>query len=89
MKKSNFSSLFFFVFLFLLLAFLNFRVFNEKRKIEEKINTLSAKIKELKEKKAYFEKELQKIEKGTFWEEKGRSQGYIKEGEEEIIIQFK
>lgn len=78
-------SLFFLVFL----LFLNFKVFKERKRIKEKAELLRGEIESLIKKKEEIEKSLYKSKKESFWEEKAREQGFIKEGEEPIIIQFK
>jgi len=71
------------------LLFLNFKVFKERVEAEKKVKNLKAEIEKLVKKKREIEEILSKAKSQIFWEEKAREQGFIKEGEEPIIIKFK
>jgi cell division protein FtsB len=88
-KKEERFVLFLLVFFLVFLLFLNFKIFQERKKIKEKADSLRSEIENLIKKKEEIEKSLSESKKETFWEEKAREQGFIKEGEEPIIIQFK
>jgi cell division protein FtsB len=73
----------------LFLVFINLKIFKERKEIEKKVQDLKKEIEDLSQRKKEIEEILSKTKSEIFWEEKAREQGFIKEGEEPIIIQFK
>jgi len=71
------------------LLFLNLRIFKERIEIEKKAKSLKEELEKLTQKKKEIEEILSKAKTQFFWEEKAREQGFIKEGEEPMIIKFK
>jgi len=89
-KEKGKNFIFFIIFLlFLFLLFLNIKVFKERKETEKRVQNLKKEIENLVKKKKEFERILSKAKSELFWEEKAREQGFIREGEEPIIIQFK
>ncbi len=87
-KRVDFFWLFL-IFFFLFLSYLNFSLFKKGREIKEKAEFLKAQIREAEKKKEKLKEKISETEKESFWEEKAREQGYIREGEEPFIIKFK
>jgi cell division protein FtsB len=87
-EEKDFSFLIFFFSLFLIF-FLAISIINieKKRKtLENEIENLKFNIQVLEEKKKKLEEAISQSEKGNYWEEKIREEGYVREGEEAIVI---
>jgi cell division protein FtsB len=77
------------VFTFVLIGFLifsNLKLERKKREISQQINDLKLKIEELETKKKKLEEAISQTQKENYWEELAREEGYVKEGEEAIVI---
>jgi cell division protein FtsB len=68
------------------LAFSNLRLEKKKREIGQQVEKLKSKIEELEEKKKKLEEAVSQTQKENYWEELAREEGYLKEGEEAIVI---
>jgi cell division protein FtsB len=88
-KESKFFLFFFFTltlsFLFFLI-FLTARIEKKKKEFEINLRELKDKVTELEERKNFLQNQIQKIQKESFWEEKIRQEGYVKEGENLVVI---
>jgi len=93
-KKRKFNSEIFFQILFfiLILFFIGFLVvsnlkINKKRtELIDKIESLKKEIQILEEKKQKLETGISDTEKESYWEEKIRQQGYVREGENPVVV---
>lgn len=83
-----FSALFVFLTLFLIgfLIISNIRITKKRKELEERISALKAEIQTLEEKNKTLEAGISQTGKESYWEEKIREQGYIREGEEPVVI---
>lgn len=93
-KKQNLREEFFFQILFFgltlaligLLMISNFRINRKRKELTEQIEVLKKEIQILEEKKAELEAGISQTEKKSYWEEIARQQGYIREGENPVVI---
>lgn len=93
-KKRKFSEevIFQTLFIFLILVLIGFLIIsnlkiNQKRKeLGEKIDNLKKEIQALEEKKNTLEAGISQTGKESYWEGKVREQGYVREGEEPIVV---
>lgn len=84
-------SLVFYVWSLLIILFLifsNMKMLQKRISIEREVLKAREEVERLEKKKRELEESIEKGVKESFWEEKAREKGYIKEGEESIIIQF-
>jgi len=79
----------FLTFFLIFLIYLNFSLFKKGKEVRKKAKFLKAEIEKAEKEKEKLKEKLSETEKESFWEEKAREQGYIKEGEEPFIIKFK
>lgn len=91
-KKSKEEVIFQAIFFVLILLFIGFLSFSNW-KISKKREELTTKIESLKEEIGLLEQEKQQLETGisetekeSYWEEKVREQGYVKEGENPVVV---
>jgi cell division protein FtsB len=85
-KIFQFFFLIFTIFLIGFLVFSNLKLERKKREISQQIEELKTKIEELEEKKKKLEGAISQVQKENYWEELAREEGYVKEGEEAIVI---
>ncbi|UZE93526.1 MAG: septum formation initiator family protein [Candidatus Nealsonbacteria bacterium] len=91
-KKSKKDIVFQTFFLILTLSFIGFLAFssfkiNKKRaELTEKIESLKEEIEFLEKEKEQFEAGISQTEKESYWEERVREEGYVKEGENPVVI---
>jgi cell division protein FtsB len=92
-KVRNKEERFFQVVLFLLTLFLigylsisNYRINKKRAEIAEEVNILMGQVRVLEDKKEVLETGISETEKDSYWEEKVREQGYIKEGEHSVVV---
>ncbi len=88
-KEGRFFQIVLFILTLLLIGYLsvsNYRISKERAKIAEKVNVLMGQVRILEEKKEVLETGISETEKDSYWEEKVREQGYIKEGETSVVI---
>ena len=62
------------------------RVGQRKTELTEKIESLKEEIRILEEEKESLEAGISQTEKESYWEERVREQGYVKEGEEQVVV---
>jgi len=69
-----------------LLLISNLKINQKRATLEEEIESLKKEIEILEEKKQKLETGLSQTEKESYWEEKIRQEGYVKEGENPVVI---
>lgn len=91
-KKSKeeviFQAIFFVLILFFIgfLAFSNWKIAKKREELTTKIESLKEEIGLLEQEKQQLETGISETEKESYWEEKVREQGYVKEGENPVVI---
>jgi cell division protein FtsB len=88
-SQSNFKNIIFFVVSFLVFIFLlisNINIAKKRLNLINHLESLKEKIDFLEQQKAMLESRISDAQTGDYWEEIMREQGYVKEGEESIII---
>jgi len=85
-KFSNLVSLFTSFLLIFFLAFSNFKIAKSKTELKNRLRNLTTQLNQIEEKNKEIKKKIGQAEKESFWEEKIREEGYVKEGEEMIVI---
>ena len=79
----------FFVFTLVLIGFLAFsimRIQKKRAELTEEIDSLEKEIQALEEERGELETDISETEKESYWEEKIREQGYVKEGETPVVV---
>ena len=69
-----------------LLLISNLKINQKRAKLTEGIESLKKEIEILEEKKQKLETGLSQAEKESYWEEKIRQEGYMREGENPVVI---
>ena len=69
-----------------LLLISNLKINQKRAKLTEGIESLKKEIEILEEKKQKLETGLSQTEKESYWEEKIRQEGYVREGENPVVI---
>ena len=93
-KKKNFKEEIIFQILFPiftltligLLLISNFKMNQKREKLQEEAESLKKEIEILETKKQKLEAGLSQTEKESYWEEKIRQEGYVREGENPVVI---
>jgi cell division protein FtsB len=89
-KKGQKNSPVFFIvvslFLIIFLVTSNLKIEKKRNELKKEIETLKAELQVLEEKNGELKRAISKAKSETFWEEKAREEGYIREGEEVIVI---
>jgi cell division protein FtsB len=85
-KVLQFFLLIFTLFFIVFLVLSNLKLERKKREISQQIEDLKLKIEELEEKKKKLEEAIFQTQNKNYWEELAREEGYVKEGEEAIVI---
>ncbi len=62
------------------------RVRQRKAELTEKIDSLKEEIRLMEEEKEGLEAGISQTEKESYWEERVREQGYVKEGENQVVV---
>jgi len=83
-----FQAIFFVLILFFIgfLAFSNWKISKKREELTTKIESLKEEIGLLEQEKQQLETGISETEKESYWEEKVREQGYVKEGERSIVV---
>lgn len=68
------------------LIFSNLKIGQKRAKLAKEIESLKKEIQILEEKKQKLEAGISESEKESYWEEKVREQGYVREGENPVVI---
>ena len=69
-----------------LLLISNLKINQKRAKLTEKTESLKKKLEILEGKKQKLETGLSQTEKESYWEEKIRQEGYVREGENPVVI---
>jgi cell division protein FtsB len=93
-KKRNFHQDIIFPLLFVffvfgtlsLFVFYNFKINQRRQELISQIEELEKEIQSLEEKNSQLQAGISRTEKESYWEETVRQQGYVKEGEEQIVV---
>ena len=64
----------------------NYRIIKKRGVLNEKIKELTEEIQTLEAERQNLEAGISQTQKDIYWEEKIREQGYVKEGEEQVVI---
>ncbi|MFQ6049976.1 MAG: septum formation initiator family protein [Candidatus Paceibacterales bacterium] len=64
----------------------NFKINQKRAELTERITSLQKEIQILAEQKAELEAGISQAEKKSYWEEKIREQGYVREGESPVVV---
>jgi len=64
----------------------NLKINKKRAELAEKIESFKKEIQTLEEKKQKLEAGISETEKESYWEEKIREQGYVKEGENPVVV---
>jgi cell division protein FtsB len=68
------------------LAISNLKIEKRRKELKREIENLNSTLQTLKEKNEDLKKAILKAKSENYWEEKAREEGYVKEGEEAIVI---
>jgi len=92
-KGSSKEDMFFqFVFMGVVLFFVgslivsNVKIYRRKEELTEEVESLKNKIEELEKEEESLEVGISQTEKDSYWEGRAREQGYVKEGEEAVVV---
>ena len=88
-KEDTVFQVLFFLFALILIGFLAFsilRIHKKRTELAEEIEFLEKEIQTLEEQKNELETGISETEKESYWEEKIREQGYVKEGETPVVV---
>jgi cell division protein FtsB len=86
--QKGFQFFLFFVstFLIIFLTISNFKIEARRKELKKEIENLTSELQVLKRKNEELEKAISQAKNESYWEEKAREEGYVKEGEEVIVI---
>ncbi|MCP6718233.1 MAG: septum formation initiator family protein [Patescibacteria group bacterium] len=87
-EDTIFQGIFIFLIVFLagFLIVSNYRIIKKRGVLNEKIEELTEEIQALEAERQNLEAGISQTQKDIYWEEKIREQGYVKEGEEQVVI---
>jgi cell division protein FtsB len=88
-KREIFPNFLLFLIILFFVSFLiisNFKIFQKRKEIIKKINNLKKEIEMLEEKNKSLKARISETGKKDYWEEKIRQEGYIREGESQIVV---
>ncbi len=87
-EDTIFQGIFVFLIVFLVgsLIVSNYRIIKKRGVLNEKIKELTEEIQTLEAERQNLEAGISQTQKDIYWEEKIREQGYVKEGEEQVVI---
>jgi len=89
-KKEDlfFQAIFVFLFVFFIsyLIISNYKIIKERGELSERIQRLTEEIQMLEVEKQRLEAGITQTQKDVYWEERIREQGYVKEGEEQVVV---
>ncbi len=88
-NKDKFVEIIFFIIslsIFCVLLFSNIKIARERLSLIEKVESLSQKVEFLEDQKEMLKARISDAETGDYWEEVMREQGYVREGEESVVI---
>ena len=79
----------FFGLIFLFFAFLalsNYRISKRRAELTEKIESLRQEIETMEQERGQLEEGISQTQEEIYWEGKIREQGYVREGENQVIV---
>jgi cell division protein FtsB len=88
-SRPDLSFIFLAVIFFSSLIFLivsNVRISQKRALMTNEINSLQEQIQRLQESKTNLETNINKADQDSYWEEKAREQGFVKEGENQVVV---
>ncbi len=88
-KKNNFKTILFFIISFSIFCFLffsNIRIAQKRLDLIDRFESLKEKVNFLEQQKAMLESRISDAQTDDYWEGVMREQGYVKEGEESVVI---
>jgi len=87
-EDTIFQGIFVFLIVFLAgsLIVSSYRIIEKRGVLNEKIKELTEEIQALETERENLEAGISQTQKDVYWEEKIREQGYVKEGEEQVVI---
>ena len=89
-KKEDliFQAIFALLFIFFIgyLAVSNYRIIKKRGELSERIKSLTEEIQTLEFEKQRLEAGISETQKDVYWEERVREQGYVKEGEQQVVV---
>ena len=88
-SKTDFSSALFAVIMIVflsLLVFSNFKINQERSSLISEIQKLEEEISKLEQEKSHLEAGISEADTEAYWEEKAREQGFVKEGENPVVV---
>ncbi|MBU0547065.1 MAG: septum formation initiator family protein [Patescibacteria group bacterium] len=88
-SRIDFSFIFFIILILGSLAFLiisNIRITQKRSLMIDEIKALEEQIQKLQESKTNLESNISKADQDTYWEEKAREQGFVKDGENPVVV---
>lgn len=88
-SRIDFSLIFFAILILGSLALLiiyNVRIAQKRSSMINEIKVLEEQIQKLQEKKTNLESDISKADQDSYWEEKAREQGFVKEGENPVVV---
>lgn len=74
------------VFFILYLAISNYRIARKREELTERIGGLIEEVQMLELEKQKLEAGIFQTQKDVYWEERIREQGYVKEGESQVVV---
>ena len=88
-SRFDFSLIFFLVLIIGTLIFLvisNVKIFQKRASMTNEIQDLQEQIQRLEDSKENLELNISKADQDSYWEEQAREQGYVKEGEKQVVV---
>lgn len=76
--------IFFSSLIFLIIS--NVRITQKRASMTNEIKSLQEQIQRLQESKTNLETNINKADQDSYWEEKAREQGFVKEGENQVVV---
>jgi cell division protein FtsB len=74
------------VFFIWYLAVSNYRIVKKRAELTERIEGLIREVQTLEQEKQKLEAGISQTQKDVYWEERIREQGYVREGENQVVI---
>jgi len=86
--QKNFHFFLFFILTFLTIFLLisNLKIEAKRKELKKEIESFKEKLQILEKRNEDLKKTISKAKSQSYWEEKAREEGYLKEGEEAIVI---
>ena len=85
-KKFHFFLFFILTFLAIFLLISNLKIEAKRKELKKEIESLKGELQILEKRNEDLKKVISKAKSQSYWEEKAREEGYLKEGEEAIVI---